>query len=112
MEPDQLVAALAFWRGEGKDIKLVWFRGRPTDQPNRYTGKWQYEVGKVKRAEALWPALLRKIQLAMVMEDAPVPPIMQVINDAYHLAQQRRYLSFVLTESPDTPDNNQQAETR
>ena len=33
--------------------------------------------------------------------DAPVPPIMQVINDAYHLAQQRRYLSFALTEVPD-----------
>jgi hypothetical protein len=45
--------------------------------------------------------LLRKIQLVMVMEDAPVPPIMQVISDAYHLAQQRRYLSFVLTEVPD-----------
>jgi hypothetical protein len=37
----------------------------------------------------------------MVTEDAPVPPIMQVISDAYHLAQQRRYLSFVLTEVPD-----------
>ena len=37
----------------------------------------------------------------MVTDDAPVPPIMQVINDAYHLAQQRRYLSFALTEEPD-----------
>jgi hypothetical protein len=35
-----------------------------------------------------------------VTEDAPVPPIMQVINDAYHLAQQRRHLSFALTEVP------------
>jgi hypothetical protein len=43
---------------------------------------------------------LQKIQLAMVTDDAPVPPIMQVIRDAYRVAQQRRYLSFVLTEEP------------
>lgn len=98
---DELIAALSHWRSEGKDIKLVWYRGGPTAQPNRWTGKWEYEVSKVKLAEALWPTLLRKIRLAMVTEDAPVPPIMQVISDAYHLAQQRRYLSFVLTEVPD-----------
>ena len=98
---DELIAALNHWRNEGKDIKHVWYRGGPTAQPNRWTGKWEYQVSKVKLAEALWPTLLRKIQLAMVTEDAPVPPIMQVINDAYHLAQQRRYLSFVLTEVPD-----------
>ena len=89
------------WRNEGKDIKNVWYRGGPTAQPNRWTGKWEYQVSKVKLAEALWPILLRKIQIAMVTDDAPVPPIMQVINDAYHLAQQRRYLSFALTEEPD-----------
>ena len=98
---DELIAALDHWRSQGKDIKLVWYRGGPTAEPNRWTGKWEYEVSKVKLAEALWPTLLRKIQLAMVTEDAPVPPIMQVISDAYHLAQQRRYLSFVLTEVPD-----------
>ena len=98
---DELIAALNHWRSKGKDIKFVWYRGGPTAQPNRWTGKWEYEVSKVKLAEALWPTLLRKIQLAMVTENAPVPPIMQVINDAYHLAQQRRYLSFVLTEVPD-----------
>lgn len=89
------------WRSEGKDIKLVWYRGGPTAQPNRWTGKWEYEVSKVKLAEALWPTLLRKIQLAMVTESAPALPIMQVISDAYYLAQQRWYLSFVLTEVPD-----------
>jgi hypothetical protein len=92
---------LNHWRSEGKDIKLVWYRGGPTAQPNKWTGKREYEVSKVKLAEALWPTLLRKIQLAMVTENAPVPPIMQVINDAYRLAQRRRYLSFVLTEAPD-----------
>ena len=98
---DELIAALNHWRNEGKDIKNVWYRGGPTAQPNRLTGKWEYQVSKVKLAEALWPILLRKIQLAMVTDDAPVPPIMQVINDAYRLAQQRRYLSFALTEEPD-----------
>jgi len=105
---DELIAALMHWRGEGKDIKNVWYRGGPTTQPNKFTGKWEYEVSKVKLAEALWPTLLRKIQLAMVTDDAPTPLIMQVINDAYHLAQQGRYLSFALAEVPkDTaePDN-------
>ena len=101
MPRDELIAALNHWRSEGKDIKLVWYRGGPTAQPNRWTGMWEYEVSKVKLAEVLWPTLLQKIQLAMVTENAPVPPIMQVISDAYHLPQQRRYLSFILTEMPD-----------
>ena len=105
----ELIAALKHWRDQGKDIKLVWYRGGPTAQPNRWTGKWEYEVSKVKLAEALWPALLRKIQLAMAAEDAPVPPIMQVIADAYHLAQQRRYLSFVITEVPDQASDSESA---
>jgi hypothetical protein len=65
------------------------------------TGKWTPEPSKVDLAKALWPTLLRKVQLAMVAEDAPVPPIMQAVSDAYHIAQQRRYLSFVITEVPD-----------
>jgi hypothetical protein len=69
---------LNHWRSEGKEIKLVWYRGGPTTQPSRWTGKWEYEVSKLKLAEALWPALLRKIQRAMVTEDAPVPPIMRL----------------------------------
>lgn len=92
--------------GEGKDIKLVWYRGASTAQPNRYTGKCAYEVSKVKLAEALWPALLKKIQLAMVTEDAPVPEIVKVITDAYRTAQQRRHLSFVVTEVPDDTGNS------
>lgn len=106
---EELIAALKHWRDQGKDIKLVWYRGGPTAQPNRWTGKWEYEVSKVKLAEALWPALLRKIQLAMVTEGAPVPPIMQVIADTYHLAQQRRYLSFVITEVPDQASDSESA---
>jgi hypothetical protein len=77
-----VIAALNHWRGEDKDIKLVWYRGGPTAQPNKWTGKWEYEVSKVKLAEALWPTLLRKIQLAMVTENAP--------RSAHHAGRQRR----------------------
>ena len=83
----KLVVSLASSRGRRKEIKEVW-------------GRWEYKVSKVQLAAALWPALLRKIQLCKTMEDAPVPPIVQVISDAYHLAQQWRYLSFILTEVP------------
>jgi hypothetical protein len=98
---DQLVAALADWRARGKDIKRVWTSGRWDEASQRMTGKWTPEPNKVDLAKALWPTLLRKIQSAMVTQDEPVPPIMQVITDAYHLAQQRRYRSFVITEVPD-----------
>lgn len=99
---EQLVEALRYWRDVKKqDIKYVWLKGRWDDQANRLTGKWAYEVSKTKLAEALWPALLRRVQLAMVAEDAPVPAIMKVVIDAYRIAQQRRYLSFVLTEVPE-----------
>jgi hypothetical protein len=40
----------------------------------------------------------------MTAQDAPVPPIAQVVNDAYHLAQQWRYQSYALTELPGQPD--------
>jgi hypothetical protein len=102
---DQLIEALAFWRNEGKDIKFVWYRGGPTDQPNRHTGKWDYEPSKVKLAEALWRTLLKKIQLCVAAEGAPVPPIAAVINDAYHVAQRWRYVSYLLTEVPDASDD-------
>jgi hypothetical protein len=64
------------------------------------TSRWGYEVSKVRLAEALWPTLLGKIQLWLTTQGASVPPIVKVISDAYHLAQQWRYLSFILTEVP------------
>jgi hypothetical protein len=103
---DELIEALGYWRAKKKDIKRVWLSGRWDEQAKKVTGKWEYEVSKVQLAEALWPTLVRKIQLYMVMEDAPVPPIVQVISDAYHLAQQWRYISFILTEVPDSSANH------
>jgi hypothetical protein len=102
---DQLIEALAYWRMKKKDIKRVWESGRWIEQSGSMTGKWTPEPSKVKLAEALWPVLLRKVQLCMAMEDAPVPPLAAVINDAYHVAQQWRYLSFLLTEVPDTTED-------
>jgi antitoxin component HigA of HigAB toxin-antitoxin module len=87
---DDLVASLARTRNRGKDIKEVW-------------GQWDYKISKVKLADALWPALLEKIQLCMTTRSAPIPPIAAVINDAYHVALQRRDISYVLTELPDDP---------
>src|SRR6185437_5921630 len=60
---DQLIAALGYWRSQGKDIKHVWKSGRLDEQTGTVTGNWEYEVSKVKLAEALWPSLQQKIEL-------------------------------------------------
>lgn len=106
---DELVEALAYWRAKKKDIKRVWESGRWIEKSGSMTGKWTPEPSKVKLAEALWPTLLKKIQLCVAAEGAPVPPIAAVINDAYHVAQQWRYLSFILTEVPDTSSDQPNA---
>lgn len=98
---DQLIEALGDWRARKADIKRVWESGRWVGQSNQPSGRWESEVSKVKLAVALWPTLEQKIEQMKVDASAPVPPIVQVISDAYHLAQQWRYLSFVLTEEPD-----------
>jgi len=87
---EDLVASVARTRNRGKDIKEVW-------------GQWEYKVSKVELADALWPAMLQKIQLCMTTKAAPVPPIAAIISDAYHVALQRRHNSYVLTELPDDP---------
>jgi hypothetical protein len=99
---DQLIEALGYWRAEEQDIKRVWTSGRRDHQANRMTGRWAPpEPSKVALAEALWPTLRRKIERLMGGEQIPVPPIVQVVDDAYHLALGARDVSFVLTELPD-----------
>jgi hypothetical protein len=97
---DQLVEALAYWRDKKKDIKRVWESGRWDKQRQTVTGKWTYEVSKTKLAEALWPTLKAKIDRCRIDAKAPVPEIVEVVQDAYHLAQRWRYPSFVLSEDP------------
>jgi hypothetical protein len=95
---DELVDALAFWRDREQDIKRVWESGRWDEQQHKPTGKWAYEVPKPELAEALWPTLEAKIDRCRTDAAAPVPPIVAVVLDAYHLAQRWRYHSFVLSE--------------
>lgn len=94
---DELVAALAYWRRDGKDIKRVWKIGAWDSTLNKPTGKWDSEVRKTRLAEALWPVLEQKIQRAKVDETAVVPEIVEVLQFAYVTAQDWRYKSFVLT---------------
>jgi hypothetical protein len=99
---DELVAALAYWRNRGQDIKRIWRSGRWDEQQQRTTGKWEYSVSKTKLADTLWPVLRAKIDRCRVDAEAPVPEIVQVVQDAYHLAQRWRYQSFLLSEDPDS----------
>ena len=94
---DQLVAALADWRRRGKDIKRVWESGRWDGQQSAPTGRWDYEVSKTELAKALWPVLEAKIERCRTDPTAPIPEIAEVIQDAYLIAQQWRYLSFALS---------------
>jgi hypothetical protein len=96
----ELVAALGYWRGRNDDIKRVWTSGRQDPQTSQMTGKWAYDVSKTQLAQALWPVLDQKIEQVKASANAPVPPLVEIIIDAYHLAQQWRYISFVLTEVP------------
>jgi hypothetical protein len=84
----QLIAAIATERARGKDIKEVW-------------SQWAHKPGKPKLAEALWPTLRAKIDRCRVDTNAPVPPIVEVVQDVYHVAQRWRYLTFVLSEAPE-----------
>ena len=55
---------------------------------------------QVDLAKALWPTMERKIQRRQVDESAPTPEIAGVIWEAYIIAQQWRYRSFVLGAEP------------
>ena len=87
---DQLIDSIADERRRRKDVKEVW-------------SQWNYKPNKVKLAHALWPTLERKIQKLKVDDQAPVPEIAEVVNEAYLVAQHWRYQSFVLNSSPIEP---------
>ena len=87
---DELVAAIKVTRDRGKDIKEVW-------------NQWDHKPGKPELAEALWPALEVKIDRCRSDPEAPVPEIVEVVQEAHLVAQRWRYRSFVLSEEPATP---------
>jgi hypothetical protein len=97
---DELVEALGYWRDRRQDIKRVWESGRWDEQNQTVTGLWAYEVSKTKLAEALWPTLKAKIDRCRADDGAAVPEIVEVVQDAYHLAQRWRHASFALSEDP------------
>jgi hypothetical protein len=101
---DQLVEALRYWRDKKKDIKRVWKSGRWDEQQQRPTGEWEYDVSKIELAKALWPTLKAKIDRCRTDTTAPIPEIADFVQDAYHLAQRWRYLSFALSEDPGSSD--------
>jgi hypothetical protein len=94
---DELVGALAFWRGRSEDIRRVWDSGRWYEKQKRPSGEWDYKVSKTKLADALWPVLEQRIDAARSDPDASVPPMVQAVVDAFRTAQNWRYKSFVLT---------------
>lgn len=75
----------------------MWESGR-WDEQQKITGKWTYGVSKTKLAKALWPTLKSRIDRFRADESEPVPEIVEVVQDAYHVAQRWRYPSFVLRE--------------
>jgi len=97
---DELVAALRYWRDKKKDIKRVWESGRWDERQQRITGKWEYEISKTELAKALWPTMKAKIDRCRTDANESAPEIVQVVQATYHLAQQWRYLSFILSEEP------------
>jgi hypothetical protein len=97
---DELIEALRYWRDMKKDIKRVWKSGRWDEQQQRPTGEWEYDVSKIELAKALWPTLKAKIDRCRTDATAPIPEIVDFVQDAYHLAQRWRYLSFGLSEDP------------
>lgn len=95
---DELIAALRHWRDRKKDVKRVWESGRWNEQEQRMTGAWKYDVSKTKLAAALWPTLKAKIDRCRADANEPIPEIVGVVQDAYHIAQRWRYQSYVLGE--------------
>jgi hypothetical protein len=47
------------------------------------TGRWRYAVREAKLAGSLWPTLRAKIDRCGVDAEAPIPEIVQVVQDAY-----------------------------
>ena len=105
---EQLIEALGYWRARKKDIKRLWKSGRWIEQTQSITGKWTPEPSNVELAKALWSTLEGKIEQLKTGIDLSVPPLVQIIYDAYHLAQQWRHISPVLTELPDPQGNGDQ----
>lgn len=84
LTPPELIDRVAAIRASGRDIKDVW------------DNAWDPKPGKVVLADALWPVLKKKIDGARWSETEEMPPVADVVHEAYLLAQQSSYGSYVI----------------
>jgi hypothetical protein len=96
---DELVATLGQCRMERMNANNIWQK-LFLDAPFARDITWASKFGSAVLAEALWPALERKIERLLADPEAPIPPIVQVVRDAYQRAEHRRQIPFTLTEEP------------
>jgi hypothetical protein len=79
-----LVARISAIRARGSDVKDVW------------DSAWTPKPTKPALANALWPILKKKIDDAKWSETDEIPRVAEVVHEAYLLAQQSTYGSYVI----------------
>ena len=79
-----LIARIAATRAGGGDIKKVW------------NSAWIPRPSKLDLADALWPTLQAKIDYGRFGESEEIPQVAEVVHDAYLLAQQSTYGTYVI----------------
>ncbi|MET7395959.1 hypothetical protein ABZS66_20945 [Dactylosporangium sp. NPDC005572] len=83
VDQDRVRQAVQRVRQARQNIDNVWTNGRP-------------ELSKRALARELWPVLAAKIDHRRADHSAPLPPIVDVLIEAEHLARRWQYGSFVL----------------
>lgn len=81
----ELIARIVAVRDANKDIKAVW------------DADWIPKPTKPALAEALWPVLKEKIDAAIRDAAVEVPPVADIVQHAYNLAQQSTYGTYVMS---------------
>jgi hypothetical protein len=80
----ELIARIATIRARGSDIKNVWDK------------EWTPKPSKRDLANALWPTLQAKIDDGRFSESKEIPQVAEVVHEAYLLAQQSTYGTYVI----------------
>jgi len=84
LDQSTLAARITAVRERGDDIKKVW------------DATWTPKPTKPELAEALWPALRAKLDVAMRSDSGEIPPVAEVVARAYRLAQQSNYGTYII----------------
>ena len=85
-----LVHRISVIRARGSDVKDVWDTA------------WAPKPTKLALAEALWPILKKKIDDARWSETEEIPRVAEVVHEAYLLAQESTYGTYVIRAADDT----------